>query len=112
VGELLKRSSPATRRRSTSAGRIATAPRLFACRCTSRKEKPLASSSARRIGVQSVPCVFVMLAAGLDGIERGPELPPDVSEDVYEMTDAQRLALGITQLSRRPRRGPSAAWRQ
>jgi len=40
----------------------------------------------------------VMLAAGLDGIERGLELPPDVSEDVYEMTDAHRGALGITQL--------------
>ena len=40
----------------------------------------------------------VMLAAGLDGIERGLELPTDVTDDVYEMSGAQRAALGIGQL--------------
>ncbi len=40
----------------------------------------------------------VMLAAGLDGIERGLELPADVTDDVYEMTPEQRAALGIGQL--------------
>lgn len=40
----------------------------------------------------------VMLAAGLDGIERGLELPADVTDDVYEMSAAQRAALGIGQL--------------
>ncbi|MBS3956715.1 MAG: glutamine synthetase [Clostridiales bacterium] len=40
----------------------------------------------------------VMLAAGLDGIARGLELPPDVTDDVYEMSDAQRAEHGITQL--------------
>ena len=39
-----------------------------------------------------------MLAAGLDGIERGLELPTDVTDDVYEMSGAQRAALGIGQL--------------
>ncbi len=39
-----------------------------------------------------------MLAAGLDGIDRGLELPPDVTDDVYEMTAAQREAKGIGQL--------------
>lgn len=37
----------------------------------------------------------VMLAAGLDGIEKGLELPADVTDDVYEMTQAERDACGI-----------------
>lgn len=40
----------------------------------------------------------VMLAAGLDGIEKGMELPPDVTDDVYEMSEARRSELGIGQL--------------
>jgi len=40
----------------------------------------------------------VMLAAGLDGIEKGLTLPPDVTDDVYEMTDATRSERGIGQL--------------
>ncbi len=40
----------------------------------------------------------VMLAAGLDGIRRGLELPPDVTDNIYEMSDAERAACGITQL--------------
>jgi len=40
----------------------------------------------------------VMLAAGLDGIEKGYELPADVTDDVYEMTDEERATLGIGQL--------------
>jgi len=37
----------------------------------------------------------VMLAAGLDGIERGLTLPADVTDDVYEMTQSERDACGI-----------------
>lgn len=37
----------------------------------------------------------VMLAAGLEGIEKGYECPPPVEENVYEMTDARRRELGI-----------------
>ncbi|HSQ22608.1 MAG TPA: type I glutamate--ammonia ligase, partial [Coriobacteriia bacterium] len=40
----------------------------------------------------------VMLAAGLDGIEKGMTLPADVTDDVYEMSDARRAELGIGQL--------------
>jgi glutamine synthetase len=40
----------------------------------------------------------VMLAAGLDGIEKGLTLPPDVADDVYEMTAAARAERGIGQL--------------
>lgn len=37
----------------------------------------------------------VMLAAGLDGIERGLDLPDDVDDDVYEMSQGERDRRGI-----------------
>jgi glutamine synthetase len=40
----------------------------------------------------------VMLAAGLDGIEKGMALPADVTDDVYEMSPSARAELGIGQL--------------
>jgi glutamine synthetase len=40
----------------------------------------------------------VMLAAGLDGIERGMTLPADVTDDVYEMSAAERSDCGIGML--------------
>jgi glutamine synthetase len=40
----------------------------------------------------------VMLAAGLDGIEKGYELPLDVTDDVYEMSTEERAVQGIGQL--------------
>ncbi|MDZ4170123.1 MAG: glutamine synthetase family protein [Coriobacteriia bacterium] len=40
----------------------------------------------------------VMLAAGLDGIKRGLELPADVTDNIYEMSDVERATLGIKQL--------------
>jgi glutamine synthetase len=40
----------------------------------------------------------VMLAAGLDGIQRGLELPPDVTDNIYEMGDEERSLAGIGQL--------------
>lgn len=40
----------------------------------------------------------VMLAAGLDGIEKGLELPSEVASDVYEMTPQEHEELGIGQL--------------
>jgi len=36
-----------------------------------------------------------MLAAGLDGIDKGLELPPEASNNIYEMTEAEREAAGI-----------------
>ncbi len=39
-----------------------------------------------------------MLAAGLEGIEQGYELPPEASNNIYEMTDDERRAAGIAQL--------------
>ncbi len=40
----------------------------------------------------------VMLAAGLKGIREGYELPAEATDNIYEMTDAERHAAGITQL--------------
>ncbi|CAN5120994.1 type I glutamate--ammonia ligase [soil metagenome] len=40
----------------------------------------------------------VLLAAGLKGIEEGYELPPEAEDNIYEMTEAQRRAAGITSL--------------
>ncbi len=40
----------------------------------------------------------VMLAAGLDGIEKGYELEDQVTNNIYHMTDSEREAAGITSL--------------
>ena len=40
----------------------------------------------------------VLLAAGLKGIEEGYELPEGADDDVWELTDAERKALGIEPL--------------
>ncbi len=40
----------------------------------------------------------VMLAAGLDGIEKGLTLPEDVTDNIYEMSDAERARCGIGSL--------------
>jgi glutamine synthetase len=37
----------------------------------------------------------VMLAAGLEGIEKGYKLPEPVTDNIYEMSDAERERLGI-----------------
>jgi glutamine synthetase len=39
-----------------------------------------------------------MLAAGLDGIEKGMKLPPEASNNIYEMTEAERTEAGIGSL--------------
>ena len=50
----------------------------------------------------------VMLAAGLKGIDEGYELPAEATDNIYALTDAERLAEGITSLpgfaARRARR--------
>jgi glutamine synthetase len=42
----------------------------------------------------------VILAAGLRGIEKGYELPPEAEDNIYEMTEAERRAAGISSLPR------------
>jgi glutamine synthetase len=40
----------------------------------------------------------LLLAAGLKGIEEGYELPPEAENNVWELTDSERRALGYKQL--------------
>ena len=40
----------------------------------------------------------VMLAAGLKGIEEGYDLPPEATDNIYELTDEERMAEGIGSL--------------
>jgi len=40
----------------------------------------------------------VLLSAGLKGIEEGYELPPEAEDDVWTLTDDERLAMGIAPL--------------
>jgi glutamine synthetase len=40
----------------------------------------------------------LLLAAGLKGIEEGYELPPEAEDNVWELTDSERRALGYKQL--------------
>jgi glutamine synthetase len=40
----------------------------------------------------------VILAAGLAGIDGGYELPPEATDNIYEMTESERRAAGIARL--------------
>ena len=40
----------------------------------------------------------VMLAAGLKGIDEGYDLPPEATDNIYEMTESERRARGIVRL--------------
>ncbi|MFN2588232.1 MAG: type I glutamate--ammonia ligase [Actinomycetota bacterium] len=40
----------------------------------------------------------VILAAGMKGIDEGYDLPPEATDNIYEMTDGERRARGIQQL--------------
>ena len=40
----------------------------------------------------------VLLTAGLEGIQKGYELPPEVADNVYRMTPSERAASGIVRL--------------
>jgi glutamine synthetase len=39
-----------------------------------------------------------LLQAGLEGIEKGYELPPPMERNLYDLTDEERLSMGIQQL--------------
>jgi glutamine synthetase len=40
----------------------------------------------------------VMLAAGLKGIDEGYELPPEATDNIYEMSETERRSRGIARL--------------
>ena len=53
----------------------------------------------------------VMLAAGLKGVEEGYELPPEATNNIYEMTPEERAAEGIGVAAAEPRRGDRRSWK-
>ena len=57
-----------------------------------------AESRARYSTVNPYLAYALMLAAGLKGIEEGYELPPESEDNVWQMTDAERRALGYSAL--------------
>jgi glutamine synthetase len=68
--------------------------------------KPNKASSARieYRGIDSAANPYLsfalFLAAGLDGIEKGMELPPEAEDNVWELTERERRSLGISALPR------------
>ena len=50
------------------------------------------------LGVQPLPDLRGLLAAGLRGIEKGYELPPEAEDDVWSLTDTERRAAGYEDL--------------
>ncbi|CAN5801163.1 type I glutamate--ammonia ligase [soil metagenome] len=66
--------------------------------------KPSKSASARiELRAPDPACnpylmLSVVLAAGLRGIEKGYELPPETEDNIFEMSAAQRRAAGIVSL--------------
>ncbi len=74
--------------------------RSCACRCTSRTRARARASSTARIDSAANPYLAfsLLLAAGLKGIEEGYELPPEAEDNVWELTDAERRALGYDPL--------------
>ncbi|MDR1355806.1 MAG: glutamine synthetase family protein [Propionibacteriaceae bacterium] len=68
--------------------------------------KPNKASSARieYRGIDSAANPYLsyalFLAAGLDGIEKGLELPPEAEDNAWELSERERRALGISELPR------------
>ena len=42
----------------------------------------------------------LILAAGMRGIEEGYDLPPETNANLFDMTDSERLAIGVEPLPR------------
>ena len=63
------------------------------------------NASSRRVEIRSPDSACnpyltfaVLLAAGLRGIEKGYELPPEAEDDVWALTRAERRAMGYREL--------------
>ena len=61
-------------------------------------ERPGRIPLARRAPPTRTWRLSVVLAAGLAGIQNGYELPPEVVDNVHELTPAERQAAGIARL--------------
>ena len=79
-----------------------------ASRCTSRARNSRPGLEIRSPDPACNPYLAfsVILAAGLKGIDEGYELPPEATDNIYEMHESERRARGITQSAGRSLRGP------
>ena len=93
-------SCPATRRRSTSPGRGATARRSSACRSTTPAREEATRMELRCPDPACNPYLTfaALLQAGLEGIEKGYELPEPMEKNLYHLAPEERRRLGIEQL--------------
>ena len=86
------------------------APTYIAWSATNRSpliRVPAAKGAGTRVELRCPDCACnpylafaVCLAAGLDGIKRGLTPPASVQQDIFEMTEKERVEAGITSLPR------------
>lgn len=86
------------------------APTYIAWSATNRSplvRVPAARGAGTRVELRCPDCacnpylaIAVCLAAGLDGIKRGLTPPASVQQDIFEMTEKERVEAGITSLPR------------
>lgn len=86
------------------------APTYIAWSATNRSplvRVPAAKGAGTRVELRCPDCACnpylafaVCLAAGLDGIKRGLVPPKSVQQDIFEMTEKERIEAGITSLPR------------
>lgn len=86
------------------------APTYIAWSATNRSplvRVPAAKGAGTRVELRCPDCASnpylafaVCLAAGLDGIKRGLTPPASVQQDIFEMTEKERIEAGITSLPR------------
>ena len=100
-------SCPASRRPSTSPGRGATARRSCACRCTTRAREQATRMELRCPDPACNPYLTfaVLLQAGLEGIEKGYELPEPMEKNLYHLSGRGAPAPGRRAAAGEPRRG-------
>ena len=101
VGQLLQAPrARASRRRCTSPGRGATARRSCACRCTTPAREKATRMELRCPDPACNPYLTfaVLLQAGLEGIEKGYELPEPMEKNLYHLSGEERRRLGVEQL--------------
>ena len=98
VGQPAAASCWATRRPSTRPGAGATARPWCACRYHPARARHPGRVPLPRPRLQPLPDLAAMLHAGLDGIEKGYELPPPMERNLYDLTHEERERAGIEQL--------------
>ena len=101
VGQLLQAARARLRgARSTWPGAGATARRSCASRSTTpARSRPRGWSCAARIPPCNPYLTFAaLLMAGLEGVERGYELPEPMEKNLYHLSPDERRRLGIEQL--------------